>query len=102
MSQPVQVFEVNREDGSSGATVATNSNLYCVVDNGAPGAAVGTGTGAPSNWTGTGFDNIATGANSQGTNAFGNGNIPDYVQNGKSFTCTTAGVFNIVRYKLPS
>lgn len=102
MAQPAQIFSVLGENGASGSTVANNSHEYCVIDNGTPGAAVGSGTGAPSNWTGSGFDNIAAGAVGQGQNTFGNGNIPDAVSRAKSFTCSTANVFNIVKYLNPA
>ena len=100
MSQPAQVF-----------TPSDPSNGYQVIDNGAPNVTVGAAAINGLLYTqnnDAGFDNVVDaspfhgGAVAQGNDAFGNGNIPDHVQNAKSFTCTTAGVFNIIRYKLPS
>jgi hypothetical protein len=99
MAQPAQIFTPNDP-----------SNGYQVIDNGVPNVTI---TGATSGLQYTqnndgGFDNtndanpFRGGAVAQSKDAFGNGNIPDFVQNGKSFTCATAGVFNIISYKLPS
>ncbi len=86
MAQPAQIF-----------TPGDPANGYVVVDDSAAPSFPTLNAGAE-----LGYDTTTPGAVGQGQNVFSNGNIPDYVQSGKSFTCTTAGVFNIVRYKLPS
>jgi hypothetical protein len=96
MAQPAQLF-----------TTGDPANGYIVIDNG-PSPITITANGAPqtsNNWAPSAqpnFDAMSTGANSQDKNAFGNGTIPDCVNRSKSFTCTTAGVVNIVKYLNPA
>ena len=100
MAQPAQIF-----------TPSDPANGYVVIDNGVPSATIGAAAINGILYTQTndgGFDNtndafpFRGGAVDQDVNAFKNGNIPDFVSSGKSFTCTTAGVTNIIQYKLPS
>ncbi len=69
MAQPAQVFR------------AGGSREYSVIDDGAPGAAIALNSWSPVNPTGEGrgLDEEISGAVAQGSNAFGNGTIPDCV-----------------------
>jgi hypothetical protein len=76
MAQPAQIF-------------SNNSYLYSVVDNG------------PAGTQSSGYDTIASGANSQGKNAFGNGTVPDAVSAATTIVnSANQGIF--VRYKNPA
>ena len=95
MAQPAQIFTPSIGSGYE----------YSVIDNGAAPAIPPFNAGAE-----FGYDTTVDvfpargGAVAQSTNKFTNGNIPDFVSSGKTFTCATnvLPVPNIISFKLPS
>lgn len=89
MAQPAQVFHANAGSG----------NEYVVIDNGAAPTFV-TFNAA----THIGYDTIASGANSQGSNAFKNGTIPDFVnaQTSEKIAGTAVPTASAIGFKNPS
>jgi hypothetical protein len=85
VSQPSQVF-----------TPRDPANGYVVIDDSAAPTFPTLNAG-----THIGYDTTIPGAVGQSQNVFKNGNIPDFVQSGKTFT-TSAATALIISYKLPS
>lgn len=70
-------------------------NEYSVVDNSAAGNGGVAG--------GIGYDTTAPGAIAQGTNAFGNGTIPDGINAGTKTITVLAGTNNtVIKFKNPA
>lgn len=89
MAQPAQVF----------TPLIGSGYEYVVIDNSGPPSATVSNAGSL-----VGYDTTSPGAISQSVNKFANGNIPDFISSGKTFTTTAAVVVTpmIISYKLPS
>ena len=95
MAQPAQIF----------TPVIGSGHEYSVIDNGAAPTFPTLNAGAQFGYDLTvDVPPFRGGAVDQSQNGFTNGNIPDFVASGKTFTCATnvIPVPSIISYKLPS